>query len=233
MNSSSKRKSHRPWHACMPARRDFAQLAVRESKMDLEKLDEGTINQAGFRRQRRNLLVVSFVLTAGLWVGISFEPLKEITIHGHKLLFLARPERISHLVWGLWLYFLIRYVAFHYQIQGGENLVNTFLQSFRNVPLQVALSAASKQGISPSVNQIEPIRVTLFGASCDIHTRPYGGTAPWGEPIKLTIRRTAILSALIRTFTKSIFGMVSASEYSLPYIVALLPLVIIAVKSFL
>ncbi len=64
--------------------------------MDLNPIDEGQLGRVGFVKQRRNLLVISILLSAGLWAGVSFEPLGEITIYGHKLLLLTRPEGIAH-----------------------------------------------------------------------------------------------------------------------------------------
>ena len=61
---------------------------------------------ADLLRQRRNLLVTSLVLTAINLAGASLK--KDVSVLGASLEF-SNPERIVWGVWVLWLYFFVRY----------------------------------------------------------------------------------------------------------------------------
>ena len=200
--------------------------------MDLNPIEEGQLGQAGFGKQRRNLLVTSVLLTAGLWVGVSFAPLGTITIYGHEFLLLTRPGGIAHIAWMVWLYFLIRYVAFHLQYQKGqEKFVYLFRAGLRNAYREFINSELLKQGKTISEYNVDIFRTTFLG-TCYISARTCSDP-PLKETIRLSTSRTKIMFARTRVLAKVLFGSAVTSEYYLPYLVALLPVVLLLIRGLL
>ena len=201
--------------------------------MDSNPIDEGPLERAGFSKQKRNLLVMSFLLAAGLWAGVSFAPMGEITVFGQKLL-LATPERIGYVAWTVWLYFLLRYVGFHLQYQKPEEkFLYYFRRDLHNAYDRLIRAEVLKQGKLPESDYyVGLFSMTFFGASCCIRVKPKTSTTLWEqiEPIKLRISPMATWLARMKVSAKALFGTAFTSEYYLPYVVALLPVVLILIR---
>jgi hypothetical protein len=201
--------------------------------MDVNPIEEGQLERAGFGKQRRNLLVISILLAAGLWVGVNFESLRKITIYGHELLLLYRPEGIAHVAWIVWLYFLIRYIGFHHEYQKpDEKFLYYFRSDLTAKYFQIAESEFRKQGKYTDFQYgMRLLSVTFLGASCSIlmPARPVTGLEK-KEPINLSISPTKIWFARLKALTKALFGKASTSEYYLPYLVAFLPVLLILIR---
>lgn len=197
--------------------------------MDSNPIEEGHLGRAGFCKQRRNLLVISVLLATGLWIGPSLEQLSKVTIFGNELS-LSRPGGIAHIAWMVWLYFLIRYVGFHLQYQkSNEKFVFLFRINLKNAHWAIMVPEAQKHGITFSGGQVEIIRTTFFGASCYIRTKP-DGASPLEETITLSISPKATWFARVKVLAKVLFGVAVTSEYYLPYLVALLPVVLLLIR---
>jgi len=197
--------------------------------MDSNPIEEGHLGRAGFGKQRRNLLVISVLLATGLWVGPSLEQLSKITIFGNELS-LSRPGGLAHIAWMVWLYFLIRYIGFHLQYQkSDEKFVFLFRINLKNAHRAIIVPEAQKQGVSFRNNQVEIIRTTFLGDSCYLRRNSHGGESPW-EEVTLSISPTATWFARIKVLAKVIFGVAVTSEYYLPHLVALLPVVLLLIR---
>ena len=178
--------------------------------------------------------MISVLLAAALWVGVSFAPLGEIIFFGNKLSF-ARTDGIAHVAWIVWLYCLIRYVAYHLQYQKPEE---KFLFYFRNAlhnaySMLVQLEVL-KQGKFPLSDYYHVVLVsmTFLGASCRIRVKQRNSATAWEEiePIKLSVSPTATWFVRTRVLAIALFGRAYTSEYYLPYLVALLPIVVTLIR---
>ena len=199
-------------------------------KINSNLSDEGPLGPVGFGKRRRNLLVISVLLAAGLWVGISFDSLKEISILFFKFS-PDRPEHIAHIAWIVWVYFLIRYIGLKQQfpIKLSSSLTNYFRAGIHSVYDTIIRSELLKQKKTPEGDySMGILSVTILGTSCSIRMRKSTVATPWEniEPIKLSLSPTAIWRVRIKVLVKTLFWAVFTSEYYLPYLIALLPVVI-------
>ena len=196
--------------------------------MEPDFIEKEQLGPAGFGKQRRNILLISVLLAAGLWVGVSFTPLSEITIFGNKIL-LSRTKGIEHIVWGVWLYFLIRYIAFHLRYQKSDQKFDyLFGLGINNLYQLYIHSVLLKQGKNPHEYQKEIVRLTFLG-SLYIRMKKQNSTS-WEDTYKLPISPMKISIARLKVLGRVLFRMPEISEFYLPYLVALLPVILVWIR---
>lgn len=193
--------------------------------------EEGSPDRAGFHKHRRNLLIVSWALFAGLWVGISFDKLSTLHVFGHTFL-VHDPSRIGDIIWMMWVYFLVRYFACHMEITRGhreERFWVAFQQELKNRYGNLARVALERE--SPQIKWHEahqglgPLRFTRrFSYDCHVRVRP-GVESEEQTDISLAVM--SVWLARLRAFNSIIFSRTLTSQYYLPYAIAVSPVVLL------
>jgi hypothetical protein len=187
------------------------------------------MDEDGFIRQRRNLIVVSLLLLFADALGFQFN---EINVLGNRVE-LLEPVQVSPFLWVMWLYLLIRYwIAFR---ESNAQLFVDFMRGYvgRSVTDRVLDDARRRLQDVPNVvrNENGPIagvddapwrRLTARGR-ISYHTKEGQGTARKGMDIHLSPHAMLWFytrGVLVATFSRSI-----VSEYYLPFVVAAAPVV--------
>lgn len=194
--------------------------------MDSTGIEEGQLERAGFGKQRRNLLITSVLLMSILWLGVDFSKLKTIRIFSESLA-IERPEAIFYIAWLAWIYFLIRYIAFHLEYQKpDEKFLFVIANRLKNAHREITVSELKKKGITFPEYNLNCIRTSFLGNISHIQLK-LGSSSKWGEAEKLSINPTKTWFIRLRVIIKVLFGVAGTSEYYLPYFIAVLPLIVL------
>jgi len=200
----------------------------------------------GFIRQRRNLIVISLCLLVYDSFGLDLEKVNifgnELNVQNHDLLPTA--------LWIIYAYFFIRYYQYFndlydrgiitkYRIQVNKLLINwAYAKGKKDYIIENNINDTSKYkfGVPEShFSEIETWKITIEGkASAIISTKINNGLATNNDLI--TFRHVANWAVIIRFKIQSIFHVCFrthlVSEYYLPFIIAITPLIWRLYKSF-
>ncbi|MBI3479386.1 MAG: hypothetical protein HY016_03375 [Nitrosomonadales bacterium] len=191
-----------------------------------------------FVRQRRNLVLVSFVLLISLMFHVQ---LQKFNVLGNEFPF-TEPHRASTMLWPLWLYWLIRYFQAFNEV-GLQQLLSSFSGRFA-MSIQNFVAARLKGGNADiyqqaqKTNPLGQLRLTMVRTigkyeylfAVDVYdNETKSGTGLGEQSMKLKggeVFRLRIGTGLwVTVFTTAI------TEYILPFIIAAAPAVLLILEA--
>ena len=196
--------------------------------------DDSPDTDAGFIRQRRNLIIVSLALLGALHYGLTFE---KINILGNESK-LPNSASVASLLWWFWAYFLWRYVTAYFDLGSTPAILPTYGNLFFRLMQKDAEKwwkktklkdspAAKFDGVSAyeSWNPRSPaMRISTTRMNPTEPNAVLQEHVVWHVP-KTQCWKGKCVAGLQLTFQTS-----KISEYVVPYLVALVPVVYAAGK---
>ncbi len=187
------------------------------------------MDEEGFVRQRRNLIVVSVLLLFADALAFRFS---EINILGNRVE-LAEPVRITPFLWAVWIYFLLRYWQ-AFREHGSESFAAFVKGYVGGSATNYALDQAQMRlQTTPNVLRnengpmvgIDDLPRRGLNARARLTYQVQDGQGAARREMDLPISKVVILwfyirGALVATFNRSI-----VSEKYLPFVFAFAPLV--------
>lgn len=186
-----------------------------------------------FNKLRRNLLLVSVTLLVIDWLGVSFSGLKEFSFSNQKM-YVQNPAGIVVIIWLVWSYCLIRYIACHLDTKGN----NTISRAFRNELKDRYIRIVSKKLTKNPIKDQRPfpgpdIQMKSFELPYNYIFRiRIHMTTGREEEHDIRVMAMSVWLAQLMTLTKVIFARTITSQYYLPYLVAFSPVLLLIYKSF-
>lgn len=186
-----------------------------------------------FVRQRRNLLIVSVSLAATILMELRLET--PVSFFGNTIS-IGNPNAIGVLLWALWLYFLVRYLAFHAQYQPTSEDVSAFFlgqrQKYVGYTARKAIETAHPEIVERKTNVsfqgFKKRSATQYSATVTISAMP---NAP-EQTVEIDLKLFPVWLAGCKALLRAGFTYAPTTEYILPYVVAVVPLILYFSKSF-
>lgn len=196
-------------------------------------LQEEGLGAKAFVRQRRNLLIVSMSLVATTLMELRLET--PVSFFGNTIS-IGNPNAIGVLLWTLWLYFLIRYVAFHVQYQPSDESVGMFFRGWRQTymnnaaikAIEIAQPEIKDRNIPVSLQRLNKKGAMRYTATVTIAAML---NAP-ERTVEIGLPVYGVWTAGVKAFLRASLTYAPTSEYYIPYVVAVMPLVLCIAKSF-
>ncbi len=214
-------------------------LETREAAKGKNEMNEANDIQAGFIRQRRNLMIVSLVL---LFAESAELTIQELNIFGN-VLHLAHPATVTYALWIGWAYWLWRYYVYFHDL-GDKGLKGAHLRRLDKTVIPIALFQLKRDKEFMESLGVEG-KAKLYADSnmVSMYRR-----SPWKYVIKITVQaasrrgdkvtyreiglesyvvntRWLLALAHIRAWADVLLRTRLLSEYFLPYAVAAAPFV--------
>jgi hypothetical protein len=197
------------------------------------------MDEDGFVRQRRNILVVSLILFFSQGTGLI---LTELNVLGNKATLIS-PVSLEPMLWIAWFYLLIRYCqAFN---EYGKPKFSTSIKEKFNQLIYHYASGHLHECPAPLIDP--PHQLSMQPGNPSITTMKYGGflkvealllfsfeNPPHGQIIQKNecwpLPHLSVLLARIKAITKVAIASSVVTELYLPFAVALTPLFQLARK---
>lgn len=191
----------------------------------------------GFIRQRRNLLIISLVLTFAQAANLT---LTKLNLFGNEVN-IGSPFAIFYALWVGWLYWLWRFYTYSNSI--GEKQILTVYQGhtrtwvglakqrqvLRDKALRAKFDAQGMRIFRASVHSVKRLSRFSYEVALDVYTQekqPLQDAAPKKDAVRHTDTVNSVFSlswARFRAWRHVIFSKPEFSEYVLPYLVAAVP----------
>lgn len=188
--------------------------------------DEYELDPKSFAKQRRNLIIISVVLTTIVMLKLDLPD--QIHFFGNTIR-LGNPERAQLVLWGVWLYCLVRYIGFHGQYQTSkEKLSFEFNQVKSRYHARPVRRTAVKRGMTAADDSFQLSSFTRckplsYKATGFIYRNKDGPGGIRREDVEIDIPLWSAWLADVRAWSHVLFRYAPTSEYYLPYVVAALP----------
>lgn len=177
----------------------------------------------GFVRQRRNLIIISLSL---LFAETSKLTLTRLSVFGNELV-IANPVVVNYALWTAWTYWLLRYYQYLRHVGGISQIRDAYRERLDNTVRSLVRQKALKSCRSPDGFYLQDISTRSLSQWRIEH----GERIPLEGPPRTSReeRRTTILTfgglllPRIYTWAFVIFSTRLATEYVLPFVIALLP----------
>ena len=180
-------------------------------------------HREAFTRQRRNLFAISFVL---LFAETSELTLSKLNVFGNELK-IHDPVVVNYALWIAWAYWLLRYLQYLGHVKGLSEIWDTYSNHRDGWVRELVRQRATPECESPENYYFKEISARSFWRWRILHGE---GRQIEGPPrTHIQEDRTTILKfgdllmPRLRAWTFVIFGTRSATEYVLPFLVALVP----------
>lgn len=208
-----------------------------------------------FMKQRRNLIGISLFLTVLLYLGIE---IRELNILGNKVI-IDDPSKAPLLLWVAWGYFLVRYYQYFNECEGKEfeRKKNDRLYHYSK---KLAENRIRREWESKDYTETEWFdeydyesdKVTVLELEIGLYKnyptyQTYGPTRIKVQRIKssgmkdnaeinhhqhhVTISGLSFFYLKLRSFFHAILKTRAATEYYLPFAIALLPIIVTIVAT--
>jgi len=211
--------------------------------METMKQEPTQIQLDTFRRQRRNVMLVSLILVFYQTSGVVF---KEINIFGNKLE-LTDPSQISIVLWIVWAYFFWEYFIYYRTVR--ERFTNFFHDKMDSLIKKKGIELFKKEVIANDKFPVKPPydfdKPALSGISVTAREwRYYKINIPditvkneeSGDEHR--IRNHSVDIKVPRLFWPAIISFVSVvlttrwfTEYYLPFFLAVLPILYLIIQA--
>lgn len=197
-------------------------------------LEETNPNQDGFHKYRRNLLIISWALFTGLWIGLNVDNLSTIRVLGNTVS-VQNPSRIAYIIWFMWAYFLLRYIACHIELTKSrqKDCFKYVLQQ----EVKLRYENIVKKIIGREFQEVkwhearlgQLILTRKLSYQCHVCIRPGSNSE---DKIDIELSVFPVWLARLRALFYTIFGRTVTSEYYYPYAVSFAPVVLLVYGLF-
>lgn len=187
------------------------------------------MDEDGFVRQRRNIILVSIVLVFADALGFKFN---EINIVGNKVV-LDHAVRVTPFLWVIWLYLLLRYWQ-AFQEYGGKKFIEFIKDDIGARLTTYALEQARRAVVAvPNVQTNEKGPIVLMqaapweglSASAEVQYMVGAGQNSSVEQTNVAISKLRMLSFYFAASAGGTFNRSIVSEPYLPFAIAAAPVV--------
>ena len=201
-------------------------------------MEHGELRES-FRRQRRNLLIISLVL---LYAEVSDLTIKQLSFLGNTLE-IGKPTTVIFALWVGWAYWLWRYYSYHHDLKIAP-VRETFRQQLtfhlHQITLRLAYDELAKNGKLIENTPFEKCQLynpreksaSLKGCVYDgklieplLTKDQFGAMQQREHDIEVTIPLFSVWRTKLRISSFIVFSTHLFSEYVLPYFVASTPAV--------
>ena len=197
-------------------------------------LEETNPSRDGFHKYRRNLLIISWALFAGLWIGLNVDNLATIRVFGNTVS-VQNPSRIAYIIWLMWAYFLLRYIACHIELTKSHQ--KDFFRYVLQQEVKLRYEYILKKIIRREYQDVkwhearvgQLILSRKLSYQCQVSIRP-GSNSEDKFDIQLSV--FTVWLARLKAFFYTIFGRTITSEYYYPYAISFAPVVLLAYEIF-
>jgi hypothetical protein len=179
----------------------------------------------GFVRQRRNLIIISLVL---LFAETSELSISKLNVFGNELL-ISNPMTVNYALWAAWFYWLVRYYQYFLHAHGRYEIKEAYSNRLEGNVRELVRKRALPQCQNVEnyfFREIE--RKSLRGWSIAHGERirtVVDGRADYKEINRTdTLAFRNLLLPRLRSWFYVVFQTRHATEYILPFLVALAPL---------